>query len=108
MTFQEAVSALRDFGFPGGLLIALCYAGWKWGWYVLDEILKPASHQFIAFMEHLMAAVTKLTDSSERVCDQMKQQSDQMKQQSNQISNHGEQLTLHGKTLEEIRGMLKK
>ena len=101
MTFQEAVSALRDFGFPGGLLIALCYAGWKWGWYVLDEILKPASRKFIAFMEHLMAAVTKLTDSSERVCDQMKQQSDQ-------ISNHGEQLTLHGKTLEEIRGMLKK
>jgi hypothetical protein len=31
-----------------------------------------------------------------------------MKQQSDQISNHGEQLTLHGKTLEEIRGMLKK
>lgn len=101
MTFQEGLMALRDFGFPAGLLIALCYAGWKWGWWLLVEVIKPSAAKFIEFLQHGMETMTKLTDSSEQVVEQMKHQSDK-------LTSHGEQLTQHGRTLEELKGLLKR
>lgn len=101
MDVQQWQTAVGLIGLPAVLVLGICYAGWTWGWWVLTEVVKPSAVRFWIFLEHVMEAITKLTNSSESICEQMRQQGEK-------ISDHGEQLTSHGKTLEEIRGLLRK
>ena len=95
MTFEQWQTAIGLIGLPAVLLLAVGFAAWRWGWYLLTEILKPLSERLIAFFTELEQQVEKLVSSTERMCDQMEQHGDQ-------LDDHGKKLDEHSKKLDDI------
>lgn len=99
MTFPEALTAIRDIGLPGALLLAICYAVWKWGWFLCTDVIKPVSIKAIECLQHVMESITKLVDSSDRMCGQMERQGEEIVELR---KDHGAKLDDHGRMLNEL------
>lgn len=95
MTFEQWQTAIGLIGLPAVLILCIGFAVWKWGWYLLTDILKPLSERLIAFFTELEQQVEKLVASTERMCDQMEQHGDQ-------LDDHGKKLDEHSKKLDDI------
>lgn len=101
MTLAELKDFIGSVGLPTALVIFACVTSWKWGWYVVTQILLPLGHKGVEFLQHVMDAITKLVDSNE-------QTNQQMKQQSEHIKAIGDKQDAHGNDIQEIKSLLKK
>lgn len=102
MTFQEGLMALRDFGFPAGLLIALCFAAWKWGWWLLTEVIKPVSARAIAFFDTLEAQVGTLVGFTTRIDVSMQTHGAKLDSHGQKFDEHGRKLDEQGRKIDEL------
>ena len=69
MTTVDFIQFIREFGFPGAMLTAVFYAIWKWGWWLLIEVIKPVAAKAIDSMEHLTTDCSEIVSSTKRLCD---------------------------------------
>ena len=69
MTIADLTQIVSEIGFPGALLVAIFYAAWKWGWWLLIEVIRPVAAKTIESMEHLSQQCTELVASTKRMCD---------------------------------------
>lgn len=69
MTAADFTQFVREIGFPGALLVAIFYAGWKWGWWLLIEVIKPVATKAIEALERLSVQCAEIVASTQRLCD---------------------------------------
>ncbi len=99
MTTVDFIQFIREFGFPGALLTAVFYAGWRWGWWLLIEVIKPVASKAIDSMEHVSTQCTAIASSTNRLCDGMLQVT------SKQM-DHDKRFDDQGQAISEIQGIL--
>lgn len=102
MTFEQGVSALREFGLPSLILFFIGYAGWRWGWYLLTEVVKPLAVRVMAFFDTLEAQVDTLVGFTTRIDVTMQGQGAKLDNHSHKLDSHGQKLDEHGKKIDEL------
>lgn len=100
MTTADLTQIIRELGFPGALIVAIFYAGWKWGWWLLIEVIKPVGSKAIESMEHLSDQCAELVVSTKRMCDGLLQV-------TNKQIEHDRRFDDQGKALNELQDLLK-
>ncbi|MDB5338691.1 MAG: hypothetical protein JWN70_4310 [Planctomycetaceae bacterium] len=100
MTIADLTQIVREIGFPGALLVAIFYAAWKWGWWLLIEVIQPVAKKTIESMEHLSAQCTELVASTKRMCDGLLQV-------TNKQIEHDKRFDTQDQALSEIQEILK-
>ena len=48
--FERWISVIRDLGFPGVLLLFVCFALWKSGRWTGNQVILPLRNRFILFL----------------------------------------------------------
>lgn len=73
MTANDISQFVNSEGIPGSLIVFGCFVAWRWGWWLLMEIIQPVAKKAIEFMEHLTEQVSALVTSTQRMCDSLAQ-----------------------------------
>ena len=69
MTTIEFAQFVNTVGIPGSLILFGCFVAWRWGWWILTEVIQPVARKSIEFMEHLTVQGSELVASTKRMCD---------------------------------------
>lgn len=88
MELEKVISVSMNYGAIGLILFFVGFALWKWGWYVLTEILRPVSVEVIEFLRDLKREVQKLTGWAGDV--------------SSKLDDHGKKLDEHGRKIDKL------
>ena len=100
MTTAEITQFIREIGFPGTLLAAILYAVWKWGWWLLIEVIHPVATKAIDAMEYLTVQCAEIVASTQRLCDGLLQV-------THKQIEHDKRFDDQGKAISEIHEILK-
>lgn len=93
MTTVDFIQFIREFGFPGALLTAVFYAVWKWGWWLLIEVIKPVATKAIDSMEHVSTQCTAIASSTNRLCDGLLQVSNKQLDHDKRFDDQDQAIT---------------
>lgn len=95
MTLAEIKDFISSVGIPGALVAAICFAVWRWGWYLMTEVVKPLSVRAIAFFDNLETQVGTLVGFTTRI-------DVGMQGHGAKLDSHGQKLDEHGKKIDEL------
>lgn len=73
MTTAEISQFVNSVGIPGSLIVFGCFVAWRWGWWILTEVVQPVGAKAVEFMEHLTVQGAELVASTKRMCDGLEQ-----------------------------------
>jgi hypothetical protein len=102
MTFEQGVSALREFGLPSLILFFIGYAGWRWGWYLLTEVVKPLAVRVMAFFDKLEEQVDSLVGFTTRIDVTMQGHGAKIDTLAQKHDSHGQKIDEQGKKIDEL------